>query len=252
MRYGRGMDMDLKHLIQDKYAGDESSVTEEDHARLLRGEPLAYVIGWIPFLGLHIGLDTHPLIPRSETEWWTEKLIAHLTDSYGEAPFTFLDLCAGSGAIGLSILKHFPHARVSFGDIIPAHAGLIARNIERNGLDAARADIRTGDVFTPFEGMVFDVIGTNPPYIPHDRVLDTSVTNFEPSTALFAGPDGLDVIRVIASGAGAHSHTGSELWMETDSGNSEAAAQLLASGGAREALIQSDLYDRPRLVIAYY
>ena len=58
----------IRHIIRDKYGGDQSADITGDFERLCKGEPLAYIIGWIPFLGLHIGLDTHPLIPRPETE----------------------------------------------------------------------------------------------------------------------------------------------------------------------------------------
>ena len=72
------MPNDRELLIRDKYEGDANADMNEDLARLAAGEPLAYVIGWIPFLGLRIYLDSKPLIPRPETEWWTEVLIKHL------------------------------------------------------------------------------------------------------------------------------------------------------------------------------
>ena len=262
LRYGRDMNQELvpselergelTHLITDKYAGNASLVTQEDKDRLASGEPLAYIIGWIPFLGLRVHLDTHPLIPRPETEWWTEQLIAHLKEKYADKPFTFLDLCAGSGAIGLAILKNFPHARVSFGEIVSEHAQLIQKNIEINDLDAYRADIATGDLFAPFSDTAFDIVATNPPYIPQDRVLERSVSAFEPGTALYAGPDGLTTIRVIAKDAKKHMKEGGELWMEADIENVKRAGELLAHQGALLTLIQNDHYARPRVVIAYY
>jgi methylase of polypeptide subunit release factors len=69
------MATDLDLLVRDKYDGDASRVTQEDRDRLDTGEPLAYVIGWAPFLNLRIDLSSRPLIPRPETEWWTELLI---------------------------------------------------------------------------------------------------------------------------------------------------------------------------------
>ena len=246
------MDTDLKHLIADKYNGDASLVTQQDQERIAHGEPLAYIIGWVPFLGLRIGLDSHPLIPRSETEWWTEKLIHHLQQKYTDTPFTVLDLCAGSGAIGLALLKNFPHARVSFGEISPMHAPLINKNIQSNGLDASRADIHIGSLFTPFQNKQFDVVACNPPYIPHKRTLERSVSNFEPDVALFAGPEGLDVITDIARTVKKHITPGGELWLEADTDNIVRAGELLAQTGALLTTVQNDLYDRPRLVIAYY
>jgi len=97
--------LEIGQLLRDKYGGDPKADLTQDIARLDAGEPLAYVIGWIPFLGLTIRLDSHPLIPRPETEWWTEELIAHLKDLFGDTPFRLLDMCAGSGAIGFKCFK---------------------------------------------------------------------------------------------------------------------------------------------------
>lgn len=244
-------------LARDKYDGDANKVTEEDKERLAAGEPLAYIIGWIPFLGLHIDLSSRPLIPRPETEWWTEQLIAHLRERFVDSPFRFLDLCAGSGAIGLSILKAFPNAHISFGELAPEHCEQIQKNIELNGLDTTRTDIRASDLFAAFEDETWDIIATNPPYIPADREseLDASVTNFEPSEALFAGVDGLDLIRHIMQEAPAHLHsdTGtSELWLEADIANIEASQMLAREAGADQSTIRTDQYGRPRVLVSYF
>jgi release factor glutamine methyltransferase len=254
---------DIELLIRDKYNGDDSQKDEivRDMERLAAGEPLAYVIGWIPFCGLQIFLEANgarPLIPRPETEWWTQKLIEHLQDRFGkdeaidasvEQPFRLLDLCAGSGAIGLAILSKFPNAHISFGELNPGLADLIRKNILENGLDAGRAEIRTGDLFTPFENEQFDIIATNPPYVPSLRALDESVTNYEPPEALYSGVDGLELIRRITTEAPEHLSEGGELWMECDITN-VVAAERLASLKFNETSIVNDQYGRPRLIIA--
>lgn len=239
-------------LVRDKYGGDTSVDLSKDLARLSAGEPLAYVIGWVPFLGLRIALDSHPLIPRPETEWWTEELVKHLRERFGERPFRLLDLCAGSGAIGLSVLHAFPHAQVSFGELVPEHSDLIRKNIEVNSLDASRADIRTGSLFEPFAHEQFDVIVSNPPYVPEDRVLDTSVTEFEPTEAIYSGPDGLSLITSIAKSAAQYLLPEAELWIECDIDHADQVRELLLSGGAHTALVRNDLYGRPRLCVGYY
>jgi release factor glutamine methyltransferase len=243
---------DLEHLVRDKYHGDRSADLREDYNRLLAGEPLAYVIGWIPFLGLRIGLDSRPLIPRPETEWWTELLVEHLKVRFGEASFRILDMCAGSGAVGLAVLAACPHARVSFGELHAEHSDLIAKNLRENNLDASRADIRTGDLLIPFVHDQFDIIVANPPYIPSERDLPKSVAEFEPEEALRAGHDGLAVITRLAEHAAHHLPQGGELWMECDSGHVREAAALLRENGAHRTIIRSDLYGRERLVLAYY
>lgn len=248
-------DAEVRQLIRDKYGSPYSareSDLEADIARLAAGEPLAYVIGWAPFLGLRIDLSSRPLIPRPETEWWTNELLATLAKRCGEEPFRFLDLCAGSGAIGLAALAKLPNALVSFGELESAHAELIRKNIEANALDATRASIRRGDLFTPFFGERFDIIATNPPYVPSARELEESVRSHEPASALYAGKDGLDVIRRIAAEAKAHLAPAGELWMECDIANIEEAGELVRAGGAGRVEIRTDQYGRPRLVVGYY
>ena len=253
--YHGGMDIpkeELAHLVRDKYDGDTSVHLTADKERLASGEPLAYVIGWIPFLGLRIELSSHPLIPRPETEWWTELLIEHLRTRFWNTPFRFLDLCAGSGAVGLAVLKACPLAHVSFGELSPEHAHLIESNIAGNGLDSSRASVRSGDLFSPFLHDTFDVIAANPPYIPEGRKLDASVSDFEPPEALYSGNDGLDLIRRIATHTPHHLPKGGELWMECDSEHVGDAARIVQTSGAHKTLIRKDLYGRDRLVLAYY
>lgn len=242
-------DRDL--LIRDKYDGQEPEALTADLARLRAGEPLAYVIGWVPFLGLRIDLASRPLIPRPETEWWTEELIAHLRERFGDSPFALLDLCAGSGAIGLAVLKAFPNARVTFTELVPEHLESIRASIALNGLESSHAKLVRGDLFADLGQERFDVIATNPPYIPEGRTLESSVTEYEPEEALFSGEDGLSLIRRIAAGAKDHLAPGGELWLEADIENIEEARQLLAAS-AEKTEIRNDLYGRPRIVVGYY
>ena len=224
----------------------------EDIARLDAGEPLAYVIGWVPFLGLRIRLDERPLIPRPETEWWTEKLIDDLRTRFSVRPFTLLDLCAGSGAIGLAVLAKLPDARVTFAELDPALEPLIRRNAKDNSILESRFDLCVGELFDALPaGARYDVIATNPPYVPEGRVLDRSVTDYEPSLALYAGADGLDLIRRIASGARARLVPGGALWLECDSEHAEEARELLRASGA-QAAVCTDQYGRARYLVSYW
>jgi methylase of polypeptide subunit release factors len=288
---------DIDFLIRDKYDGstENRAAVARDIRRLSIGEPLAYVIGWVPFMGLTIFLDSKPLIPRPETEWWVELLITALResprfsclDSVTQARLSardgnqpegmggamkkvwpdpdgrtedflksashprILDLCAGSGAIGCALMKAFPAASVSFGELIPEHEATIRKNIEENGLDATRADIRIGDLFAPFRDEKFDVITANPPYIPAKRPLDESVSRFEPKEALYAGEDGLALVKRIAEEAPAHMNEGGVLWLECDTEHAETARELVAAH-AKRAELRNDHYGRPRLIIGYY
>ena len=267
------MTKDERWLLEEKYAGDRTPAFEADRERLARGEPLGYVIGTQPFLGLTIHLDSKPLIPRPETEWWTEQLLAMLAarepaelfpavrlglaarsaagnSSAGERrPVRFLDLCAGSGAIGCAALAKLPDAQVYFGELDPAHEATILKNIRENGLDESRADIRIGDLFEPFGNMTFDVIAANPPYIPAGRELPASVTGYEPALALTAGKDGLAVIRRIAHELPKRLAPGGVAWIECDSAHAAAACALFAEQGLA-ANVLADQYGTLRIVRA--
>jgi release factor glutamine methyltransferase len=243
---------DLDLLARDKYDGDASQISESDRQRLESGEPLAYVIGWVPFLGTRISLATKPLIPRPETEWWTELLIKELQTKYGNDPIEILDLCAGSGCIGIAILYALPNARVTFAELNPEHLRDIEESLAINGIDPSRATLCAGDLFTSLpQGSLFDVIATNPPYIPSGRTLEDSVVGFEPADALFAGTDGLDVIRRVVEGAPQVLRPHGSIWMECDTDNVEEAAALLAHTATRTE-VREDAYGRPRLVLAWY
>ena len=304
------MERDEQRLLNEKYGGAvgfaDRAAFERDRARLAAGEPLSYVIGWQPFLGLTIWLDSKPLIPRPETEWWTEQLLTAMQrsgaeypeasaaehtaspravaarvfeggagtvgHSYGrraergrvrrlagaptrlpgtplrEAPLRFLDLCAGSGAVGCAALARLPGAHVYFGELDPLHEATIRRNIRENGLEAERADVRFGDLFEPFGDRTFDVIAANPPYIPEGRALDRSVTDHEPHGALFSGMDGLALIRRIADELPRRLNADGEAWIEVDSAHAEAARALFESSG-RSATLIPDQYGVPRIVV---
>lgn len=243
---------DRQSLIRDKYNGDSAVDLSDDIARLQAGEPLAYVIGWQPFLGLEIDLSTRPLIPRAETEWWTKEMIAVLSKQFGTEPFSFLDLCSGSGAVGLAVKSALPQAKVTLSDIDPAHATSVQKTIARNPHTDLSVEIVTGDAFSALEGRTFNVIATNPPYVPSDRILPASVSEFEPALALFSGEDGLVLIRTIAEGAAVHLEPGGVLWLESDVSHIEKVRELLQAGGAKESTIHEDLYGRPRYVVSYY
>ena len=231
---------DAQWLLDEKYGGKETAKYEKDK------EPLGYVIGWQPFLGLEIYLDSHPLIPRPETEWWVEELLKDTP-----ACLTFLDLCAGSGAIGCAVLAKLPNAQVYFGEIDSAHETTIWKNIRENNLDASHAHICAGDLFEPFGDIKFDVIAVNPPYVPTDRELPESVVRYEPAHALRAGEDGLDLIRRIARELPEHLAANGEAWIECDSAHAAAACALFTAQGF-SAEIRNDQYDKPRVIVVSF
>ncbi|MBI3572440.1 peptide chain release factor N(5)-glutamine methyltransferase [Candidatus Kaiserbacteria bacterium] len=240
------MTHDEQFLLKEKYRGRATREFEADRHRLASGEPVAYVIGWQPFLGLKIYLDSRPLIPRPETEWWAEQMFR--TIAKGAEHLRFLDLCAGSGAIGCAVLARFPQAKVSFGEIDPAHEATIRKNIAVNNLNASHAKIRIGDLFEPFSGEQFDFVAANPPYVPDARELPESVARYEPALALRAGADGLALIRRIASGLPQHLMKGGQAWIECDSAHSGEARGLFEAAGF-DVQVSVDQFALPRLLV---
>jgi release factor glutamine methyltransferase len=187
-------------LLKEKYNDTIVDGFIDDCARLKGGEPLAYIIGHIPFLNTTIHLDSHPLIPRTETEFWTKQVIDEIS-ARGLASGRMLDLCAGSGCIGTAILKALPHITVDFVEIEESHHPTIQKNILQNGIDIQRVRIMGGNLFEHVSD-TYDYILTNPPYIDKDLGrTDPEVILHEPEKALFGGQNGVEIIQAILESA---------------------------------------------------
>ena len=183
-----------RFLLFEKYNGIETSEFFADLDRLAQGEPVAYLIGWVPFLECKIFLDSQPLIPRSETEYWVERACSELQS---RQVTRVLDLFAGSGAIGIAVLKKVTHSTVDFGEINEHHFPTIEKNITKNNLNKDRMQIFKTDVWSGVPlTMRYDAILANPPYLSKNRTerIEKSVALFEPSQALFADHNGFALI----------------------------------------------------------
>ena len=165
--------------------------------RRLSGMPVQYIVGKTEFMSLEFEVNKNVLIPRQDTEILVETIISkyHNTSDH----IKILDIGCGSGCIGISLARYLPNASVTELDISQKALEVAKRNAERrrvsNRLDFICHDIRDG---LP-DGMEFDSIISNPPYIPTDDVLNlqTEVVDFEPLNALDGGEDGLDFYRII-------------------------------------------------------
>lgn len=218
-------DRDAQFLLHEKYGGVSSAAYEEDCAHLRDGVPVDYLIGWKPFLDCKIFLDSRPLIPRAETEYWVEKAIHEINQRSVGARLKILDLFSGSGAIGVAILKHLPFSDVDFGEIDGAHPPTIRKNIRENGLDERHTDIIETDVWERVSGR-YDFIFANPPYLSQSRLaqIEVSVLSYEPGAALFAGEDGFALIRKTIEGVSAHLSPNGALYLEHEPEQSQAIA----------------------------
>lgn len=217
-------------LLTEKYRGEKTAEFYADCARLEAGEPLAYLIGSIPFLDTTITLNSRPLIPRPETEFWVE---AFLTTHPSLGKARVLDLCAGSGAIGVAVGHAVPTATVDFAELDPAHEKTIRHNWELNNGTNRTPHTYIGHLYTALPpDLHYDFILSNPPYI--DATLGrvaTSVQDFEPALALYGGNKGLDLIRDIITSTPRHLHHDGELWLEHEPEQATSIAELGRAAG---------------------
>ena len=234
----------LSMLIDKSRAlSDAEAVRYEDLLRRREGrEPLQYILGIQPFMGLPFKTDVRALIPRNDTEALCEAALAEAQP--GDA---VLDLCTGSGALAIALRKLRPGLIVTATDL-SGDALALARENAR----ALNAQVRLlqGDLFAPVRGEVFDVIVSNPPYIPEAlRGRLQPEVEQEPALALFAGEDGLDFYRRIAREAPGFLRAGGRLLLEIGDSQGTAVRRLLEEGfhGIR---ILNDLNGLPRVIRA--
>ncbi len=222
----------------------------KDVARIENGEPIDYVIGFSRFLGCDIDLSFRPFIPRPETEFWVEKAIEKIKTKRGDTSIRCLDLCAGSGCIGVALLKHIPNVRVDFVEINENFCKQIRLSCEKNSIERGRFNVLQSNLFENIDGQ-YDYILSNPPYcatdIP-DRV-EQSVKEFEPSGALWSGADGLEDIRHLLSDAHQHIKPGGTLYIEFDSLQKDEIAKIIQILPYRSHEFYKDQYDRWRYII---
>ena len=211
-------------------------------ARRAGREPLQYIIGQQPFMGLSFRTDPRALIPRNDTEALCEAAMALLSPG-----MRALDLCTGSGILGIALSKLRPGVQVTASDI---SADALA--LARENADALGAPVRfvQGDLFAPVNGETFDLIVSNPPYIPAAlRGKLQAEVEREPALALFAGADGLDFYRRIAREAPGHLAPGGWLLLEIGDDQFPAVQALLSPAFDGITLIR-DMNGLPRVIRA--
>lgn len=207
-------------------------------------EPLQYILGNQPFMGFSLKTDARALIPRFDTEILCEEALSHLSGG-----MRVLDLCTGSGALAIAIKRLRPACSVTATDLSGDALALARENARSLG-----ADIRflQGDLFAPVAGEKFDLIVSNPPYIPDSlRGKLQQEVQQEPEMALFAGPDGLAFYRRIAREAAAHLLPGGWLCLEIGDDQGETVPALLRESFRRVHMLR-DLNHLPRVVTGVY
>lgn len=200
--------------------------------RRLAGEPVAYIIGEWEFYGLPLDISQDVLIPRDDTELLAERGIARAREA-GEGA-RVLDLCAGSGCVGLAVAANVTGCRVVLGELSEGALRTCKQNVRRNGLNARVTCLSVDAMESPSSALWdFDVIVSNPPYIPTGDIagLDSSVKDYEPHMALDGGADGLDFYRVIAAKWKSALRLGGALVFEVGIGQAPQVEEILAQNG---------------------
>ncbi len=227
--------------------------TVEEQARALvrrhlAGEPVAYLIGEWEFYGLPLDIDRQVLIPRADTETLVDCALPFLR---GQAGSRVLDLCAGSGCIGLAVASQVADCRVTLGDISEGALRICRQNIRRNDLSDRVAPLQVNAMAAPPRQLgTYDCILCNPPYIPTGGIagLDVSVRDFEPHDALDGGEDGLDFYRAVSSLWREALHTGGMLFFEVGIGQADDVLRIMRSFGFGDLEITPDPAGIPRVV----
>lgn len=221
------------------------------HKRRRAGEPIAYLLGVREFYGRPFRVDRRVLVPRPETELLVEVGLARTVER--SLSLAILDLCTGSGCVAVTLARERPTARV-LGTDLSRDALIVAReNAERLGA-VPRAWFRESDLFAdlgldrPGSPRSFDLVTANPPYVCTADDLPATVRDFEPHVALFAGDDGLSVVRRIVAEAPHHLRAGGVLALEIGAGQAPEVAELFAAAGLVRVETKKDYAGIERVV----
>ncbi|WOF22110.1 peptide chain release factor N(5)-glutamine methyltransferase [Microbacterium betulae] len=234
----------------DLLAGADAAAFAALVERRAAREPLQHITGAAYFRHLALSVGPGVFVPRPETETVAQLAIDALRADPAPSPIG-VDLGTGSGAIAFSLATEVPHARVFAAERSPEAFAWAARNAAAVGADNVRivlADL--ADAFADLDGTV-SVVVSNPPYVPDDAVpRDPEVRLHDPAAALYGGPDGLDVVRVLSGVAARLLRPGGVLVIEHGEWQGAPVRELLAADGWRATATHPDLTLRDRATTA--
>ena len=190
-----------------------------------RREPLQHILGSQEFCGLEFEVTPDVLIPRHDTETLVEAAVSRSPHAR-----SVLDIGTGSGCIAVALAARLPDACVTAVDISPAALAVARRNAARNGVTV---EFLEGSLFEPLGSRCFDLIVSNPPYIPAEDIaaLEPEVRDFDPRGALDGGSDGLDIYRALIPAAAGHLTAGGWLLLEVGQGQAAAVSDMIRQTG---------------------
>ena len=237
------------HIAQDL---EEAQIIRYDKliARRLEHIPVAYLTGHKEFMGMNFAVTNDVLIPRQDTEVLAQGVIEHLQEYSGDLKLA--DIGTGSGAICISILKYIDHITAAAVDISADAIDVAEFNAEKFNV-SDRINFYKGNLLEPLTGQKFDVIVSNPPYIPSGKfkTLQPEIS-FEPHGALDGGTDGLDFYKQIIDTAPEFLNDKGFIVFEVGIDQSESVIELLkANGGFGDIQVWKDLANIDRVVAAW-
>ncbi|WP_089306831.1 putative protein N(5)-glutamine methyltransferase [Geodermatophilus pulveris] len=214
-------------------------------ARRVAGEPLELVVGWAAFCGLRVAVEPGVFVPRRRTALLVEQAVAALRHTGGTP--VVVDLCCGSGAVGLAVAAAGP-VELHAADVDPVAVGCARRNLAPAGGRVHRGDLYAA-LPAGLRGRV-DVLAVNAPYVPSAAValMPPEARDHEPRAALDGGPDGTGLHRRVAAGARRWLAPGGTLLVETSAGLAPATAAAVRAGGLRPVVVRDE--DRDATVVA--
>lgn len=219
----------------------------------IEGLPLQYITGKQEFMGLDFFVNQDVLIPRPDTEILVENVLQTIKPLENSS-IHILDIGSGSGAIGVSLAYYSAKVFVSCVDISSAALKVAKQNALTHGVDD-KIEFLEGDLFSPIESQEFDIIVSNPPYIPDESIdeLQVEVSKYEPRSALAGGKDGLDFYRRIIKDAPCYLNNNGLLFLEIGYNQGESVTGLLKEKGVfYEIEIVKDLAGHDRVVRAVH
>lgn len=228
---------------------EESTAFRDMIQRRKDREPVAYIIGYKEFWSLSFKVNPECLIPRPETEHLIEAVVDVADDP--DASLRVLEIGTGCGAVAVCLAREFPGARIAATDMSIGALAIARVNAEAHGV-ADRIIFQEADLF-PSGGAAFDMIVSNPPYVPTGHLLQLApeVRDFEPLTALDGGHDGLRFLGAIAAGARDHLRNG---WLVMEMGHGQAAAVVsyMEKAGFRRIDVVKDYAGVKRVVRGHW
>lgn len=240
----------VEELRLKKYKGKETQEFYKDVVRLTEGEPFGYVMGFFDFLGVRVDLSMKPMIPRDETAFWVSKMIDELKDRKGK--LRLLDAFAGSGNIGVALVKHLPEADVDISEYDPRLTEQILLTLRNNKLEREGVRVFAGD---SLEGAVgpYTAMFANPPYIApkyKEEVMNELV--HEPELAFFDRTDGTYYHTYMIEHGHEYLESGGFLAMESDLEQHDGIERTIqgVSDWARHEW-REDPYGQPCILVLY-